>query len=88
MNYPSIRKKLWGGALWSPSYFAGSCGVVLLSLLSGSTSSSSRRRTRRTKPDGCAVRALDPALKGEVCRATDQEIVYIAGNHEYYQKAA
>ena len=23
-NYPSIRKKLWGGALWSPSYFAGS----------------------------------------------------------------
>ena len=25
-NYLSIRKKLWGGALWSPSYFAGSCG--------------------------------------------------------------
>ena len=25
-RYPSIRKKLWGGALWSPSYFAGSCG--------------------------------------------------------------
>ncbi|WP_321806390.1 IS200/IS605 family transposase [Burkholderia sp. BCC1993] len=25
-NYPGIRKKLWGGALWSPSYFAGSCG--------------------------------------------------------------
>lgn len=25
-NYPSIRKKLWDGALWSPSYFAGSCG--------------------------------------------------------------
>ncbi|WP_439668439.1 IS200/IS605 family transposase [Cupriavidus necator] len=24
-NYPSIRKKLWGGALCSPSYFAGSC---------------------------------------------------------------
>ena len=21
-----IRKKLWGGALWSPSYFAGRCG--------------------------------------------------------------
>ena len=27
-NYPNIRKKLWGGALWSPSYFAGSCGVA------------------------------------------------------------
>ena len=24
-NYPSIREAL-GGALWSPSYFAGSCG--------------------------------------------------------------
>ena len=21
-----IRKKLWGGALWSPPYFAGRCG--------------------------------------------------------------
>ena len=25
-NYPSIRTKLWGNALWSHSYFAGSCG--------------------------------------------------------------
>lgn len=25
-NHPSIQQKLWGGALWSPSYFAGSCG--------------------------------------------------------------
>ena len=25
-NYPEVRKKLWKGALWSPSYFAGSCG--------------------------------------------------------------
>ncbi|MFC3333033.1 IS200/IS605 family transposase [Paenalcaligenes hominis] len=25
-TYPSIHNKLWGGALWSPSYFAGSCG--------------------------------------------------------------
>lgn len=25
-DYPSIRNKLWGNALWSPSYFAGSCG--------------------------------------------------------------
>jgi putative transposase len=25
-NYPAIRRKLWDGALWSPSYFAGSCG--------------------------------------------------------------
>jgi REP-associated tyrosine transposase len=25
MHYPSIRNKLWGRALWSPSYFSGSC---------------------------------------------------------------
>ena len=25
-SYPEIQKKLWGTALWSPSYFAGSCG--------------------------------------------------------------
>ena len=25
-NYPLIKQKLWGNALWSPSYFAGSCG--------------------------------------------------------------
>ena len=25
-NYPSVLKKLWSGSLWSPSYFAGSCG--------------------------------------------------------------
>jgi len=25
-NDPRIQKKLWGGSLWSPSDFAGSCG--------------------------------------------------------------
>ena len=25
-NYPSVQNKLRGSALWSPSYFAGSCG--------------------------------------------------------------
>ena len=28
-KYPSIRKKLCGGALWSPSYFADA-GILLL----------------------------------------------------------
>lgn len=32
-NYPSIRKKLWGGALWSPSHFAGSCGGAPISVI-------------------------------------------------------
>ena len=32
-RYPSIQKKLWGGSLWSPSYFAGSCGGAPVSIL-------------------------------------------------------
>jgi len=32
-NYPSILKKLWGGALWSPSYFAGSCGGAPIAII-------------------------------------------------------
>ena len=32
-NYPSIREKLWGGALWSPSYFASSCGGAPISII-------------------------------------------------------
>ena len=31
--YPSLRRKLWGGALWSPSYFAGSCGGAPISVI-------------------------------------------------------
>lgn len=32
-NYPEIRKKLWGKALWSPSYFAGSCGGAPIEII-------------------------------------------------------
>ena len=32
-NYQSIRKKLWGDALWSPSYFAGSLGGAPIEIL-------------------------------------------------------
>ncbi|MBN2865594.1 MAG: IS200/IS605 family transposase [Thiotrichales bacterium] len=32
-NYPEIQKKLWGNMLWSPSYFAGSCGGAPLSII-------------------------------------------------------
>ena len=32
-KYPNVRKKLWGGALWSPSYFAGSCGGAPISII-------------------------------------------------------
>ena len=32
-KYSSISKALWGGSLWSPSYFAGSCGGAPLSII-------------------------------------------------------
>ena len=30
---PSITKALWGNSLWSPSYFAGSCGGASLDVI-------------------------------------------------------
>ncbi|MUG31802.1 IS200/IS605 family transposase [Psychrobacter sanguinis] len=32
-QYPSISKQLWGSALWSPSYFAGSCGGAPIDII-------------------------------------------------------
>ena len=32
-NYPEIHNKLWGGALWTPSYFAGSCGGAPIAII-------------------------------------------------------
>jgi putative transposase len=32
-NYPTIQNALWGGSLWSPSYFAGSCGGAPLTVI-------------------------------------------------------
>jgi putative transposase len=32
-DYPSIKQKLWGGALWSPSYFAASCGGAPIEII-------------------------------------------------------
>lgn len=32
-HYASIKNKLWGGSLWSPSYFAGSCGGAPLEVI-------------------------------------------------------
>ena len=32
-NYPEIQKKLWGTQLWSPSYYAGSCGGAPVSVI-------------------------------------------------------
>ena len=28
LQFPSLKKKLWGGSLWSPSYYVGTAGNV------------------------------------------------------------
>jgi len=32
-EFPSITEALWGGSLWAPSYFAGSCGGASLEVI-------------------------------------------------------
>jgi putative transposase len=32
-KHSSITKKLWGDSLWSPSYFAGSCGGAPIAII-------------------------------------------------------
>lgn len=32
-KHPEIRNKLWGNALWSPSYFAASCGGAPIGII-------------------------------------------------------
>lgn len=32
-EYPSIMQQLWGDALWSPSYFASSCGGAPIEII-------------------------------------------------------
>ena len=48
-HYPSIEWALWGGSLWSPSYFAGSAGGAPLSI------NTSNNRTPRIDPSGVSA---------------------------------
>ena len=32
-QYPTITSELWGNAIWSPSYFAASCGGAPLEIV-------------------------------------------------------
>lgn len=32
-GYPTVQNALWGGSLWSPSYFAGACGGAPLDVI-------------------------------------------------------
>lgn len=32
-KYPTVQEALWGDSLWSPSYFAGTCGGAPLEII-------------------------------------------------------
>ena len=63
---PSIHRQLWGGALWSPSYFAGSCGGASIAVIRQYIEQQKKPviRGRRSRP-----RYSSPPRKGEVCPA-------------------
>ena len=56
-GYPPIQKKLWGGSLWPPGYFAGSCGGAL-SLFCGSISKLTNAQLKAKIP--VMVRLISP----------------------------
>ena len=64
-GYPPIQKKLWGGPLWSPGYFAGSA-EERLSLFCGSISKLNERPIKGKNSSYGAP--YIPALKGEALR--------------------
>jgi len=64
-RYPSIRQKLWGGALWSPSYFAGSCGGAPIALIRQYIEQ--QKTPHSSTPSASALPF--PVLKDGVCRA-------------------
>jgi hypothetical protein len=59
-KYPTIRKKLWGEALWPPSYFDGSCGGA------PSPSFANTSNNRRRAEASLARRALHLRPEGRV----------------------
>jgi putative transposase len=45
-GFPELTARLWGGHLWSPSYFAASCGGAPISLIREYIESQRRASTR------------------------------------------
>lgn len=62
-NYPSIRQKLWDGALCSPSYFAGSCGGAPLEIIRQYIEQQQTPLRGKSK-NSYAVRAILPRPEG------------------------
>ncbi|GGE62929.1 hypothetical protein GCM10007278_09020 [Paenalcaligenes hominis] len=65
-KHPSIHNKLWGGALWSPSYFAGSCGGATIEIVRQDIE---QQQTPSGYEDASASALFISALNGGVFRA-------------------
>ena len=64
-GYSPIQKKLWGGPLWPPGYFAGSCGGAPISVLRQYIED---QRTPIKGKNSSYGAPYIPALKGEALR--------------------
>lgn len=67
---PDIQKRYWKGVLWSPSYFASSCGGAPISIVRQYIE---QQQTPHRNPKSATPSALSfPALNGGACRAPGQ----------------
>ena len=64
-GYPPIQKKLWGGPLWPPGYFAGNCGGAPISVLRQYIEAHERPIKGKISSYGAPY---IPSLKGEALR--------------------
>ena len=64
-GYPPSQKKLWGGPLWPPGYFAGSCGGAPISVLRQYIEAHEHPIKGKNSSYGTPY---IPALKGEALR--------------------
>ena len=46
-QYPETKKKLWGGHLWSPSFFIATCGNVSKDIVASYIESQMERRAQK-----------------------------------------
>ena len=67
---PDIRTRYWKGMLWSPSYFASSCGGAPISIVRQYIQ---QQKTPNDIHDCLAVGAILPALKDGACRGSWSE---------------
>jgi putative transposase len=62
-----IARRYWKGTLWSPSYFAGSCGGAPIDIVRRYVE---EQRTKTATSHRAVAAALSfPGLNAEVCRA-------------------